>query len=395
MRARVAGALAALSIILVVLAQPLYPAADFDPSATILFISSATSFTAVGAFLAVRVPQNAIGTLLMAAGVLLSIGVFSGAYALASVDRAGASWPLTALAGWLTNLLFIPPVVIVAAAVPSIFPDGRLPSPRWRWLPIAMVMGVMLSSAKPAFMVGPIGELPVDNPFGIPALEPLLSITDLVATLTAAPVLLGAVAAVAVRYRRGTTVERQQIKWLLAVASVAAVSFSIAFTATIVAPLTRLADVGWVIGFAALAALPLAIAAAILRYRLYEIDRLVSRTVGWTAVTGILVAVFACAVVALQGLLSGFTQGQTLAVAASTLLAFALFQPLRGRVQRAVDRRFDRARYDGERVSTAFAERLRDQVDLAGIERDLAITVGIAMSPESSAVWLRERAGAR
>ncbi len=141
--------------------------------------------------------------------------------------------------------------------------------------------------------------------------------------------------------------------------------------------------------FTGLLATPVAIGIAILRYRLYEIDRLISRTIGWAAVTGILAAVFVVLVVTLQALLTPITDESTIAVAASTLVAFALFQPLRRRVQHAVDRRFDRARYDGERVSAAFAERLRDQVDLVGLERDLGSTVSAALSPASTVVWLR------
>jgi DNA integrity scanning protein DisA with diadenylate cyclase activity len=139
----------------------------------------------------------------------------------------------------------------------------------------------------------------------------------------------------------------------------------------------------------ALLLVPVAIGISILRYRLYEIDRLISRTIGWALVTGVLVSVFAGGVLALQAILAGFTQGQTLAVAASTLMAFALFQPVRRRVQRAVDHRFDRERYDGERTAAAFADRLRDQVNLAELETDVIQTVASALRPTSTSVWLR------
>ena len=153
-------------------------------------------------------------------------------------------------------------------------------------------------------------------------------------------------------------------------------------------------DVGGIavgaLSVALLALVPLAVGIAILRYRLYEIDRIISRTIGLALVTGLLIAVFASSVVALQAALTGFTQGQTLAVAASTLVAFSLFQPVRHRVQRAVDRRFDRARYNGERTAAAFADQLRDEVDLPSLQRQLAGVVGTAVRPDGVAIWLRD-----
>jgi hypothetical protein len=135
--------------------------------------------------------------------------------------------------------------------------------------------------------------------------------------------------------------------------------------------------------------LPIAIGIAVLRYRLYEIDRIISRSIAWAVVTGVLVAVFAGGVVALQAALAGFTQGETLAVAVSTLVAATLFQPLRRRVQRAVDRRFDRASYDGQRTVEAFAERLRDEVALDAVVADLHQTVATSIKPTSFGLWLR------
>jgi hypothetical protein len=165
------------------------------------------------------------------------------------------------------------------------------------------------------------------------------------------PAFFGAVASVVARYRHAGRVERQQLKWLLAVASVAA----IAFTASFIVDNEFVSNFLYWIGFAAIGALPVAIGVAILRYHLYDIDRIISRTVSWALITAVLVAVFVGGVLGLQAALAGVTQAPTLAVAASTLAACALFQPIRGRVQRAVDRRFDRARYDSQRTAEAFA----------------------------------------
>ena len=142
--------------------------------------------------------------------------------------------------------------------------------------------------------------------------------------------------------------------------------------------------------YAGVMAMPIAIGIAILRYRLYEIDRIISRTVGWAVVTALLLAVFASLVIGLQAILADLTQGETLAVAASTLAAAALFQPVRRRVQHLVDRRFDRGRYDGDRAAAVFGERLRDRVDLAGVERDLHRVADETLRPASVSIWVRD-----
>jgi hypothetical protein len=191
-----------------------------------------------------------------------------------------------------------------------------------------------------------------------------------------------AIAAVVVRWRRGTQVERAQLKWLLAPLTLGMVSFGFAFGSSY----TDLADL---VSFISTILVPVAIGIAVLRYRLYEIDRLISRTLSWALVSGALVVVFATAVVMLQAVLAGVTQGQTLAVAASTLVAAALFQPLRARVQRIVDRRFDRARYDAERTADRFAEDVRNEVDLGALRTGLVAVAIEAVRPGGAGVWLR------
>jgi hypothetical protein len=202
-------------------------------------------------------------------------------------------------------------------------------------------------------------------------------------------VLLSPIAAVAIRYRRGGAVERQQLKWLIAVTVAAVIAWSIVTVGGLMRT-QLLTTIGWYGGLLAFAGFPIAIGIAVLRYRLFEIDRIISRTIAWAVVTGVLVAVFAGGVVALQAALVGFTQGETLAVAVSTLVAATLFQPLRWRVQRTVDRRFDRASYDGQRTVEAFAERLRDEVALDAVVADLHATVATSIKPSSFGLWLRQ-----
>ena len=211
----------------------------------------------------------------------------------------------------------------------------------------------------------------------------LIDVGDVLTGLGIVAVSVLGAAAVVVRYRRGTQVERQQLRWFLAAVLLAVIPIAVSPQQGIGGPIWLLvAAVGLLL-------VPISVGIAVTRYRLYEIDRLISRTIGWALVSGLLVAVFAALVVGLQGLLAGFTQGQTLAVAASTLVAFALFQPLRRRVQRAVDHRFDRARYDGDRIVASFAERLRAEVDLVEVVDGMRATVEATVRPGSAGVWLR------
>ena len=155
------------------------------------------------------------------------------------------------------------------------------------------------------------------------------------------------------------------------------------------AGLVDAAGLAWLGAIISLTLIPVAIGVAILRYRLYEIDRLVSRTIGWALVTAVLVGVFVTLVVTLQTVFAQLANESSLAVAASTLVAFALFQPVRRRVQRAVDRRFDRARYDGDQTTQAFARLVREQVEIDALARDLRAAVDASMSPAGLALWLR------
>jgi hypothetical protein len=205
-----------------------------------------------------------------------------------------------------------------------------------------------------------------------------------------------AIASLIVRYRRAAPIERQQLKWFAAVAIVTGVGGAaniLTSSPESAAPTGALATVNAVSGFviyAGLALLPVAIAIAVLRYRLYEIDRLISRTISWVILTVLVAAFFVTFILVFQAILAPLTRSNELAVAASTLVAFGLFQPIRRRVQRLVDRRFNRTRYDAERTVAAFAERLRDEVDLDAIRSEILATVGAAVEPSSVSLWLRE-----
>jgi amino acid transporter len=231
-------------------------------------------------------------------------------------------------------------------------------------------------------MADPRGPL---NPLVPP--EPLstwIQTTANLSTLITPPVFVLALASLVIRFRRSRDVERQQIKWFLFVAAVATMLFVVSMLST-----GAFSDVVWALGLLTMAFLPLAIGLAILRYRLYDIDRVVSRAVGYTLVTATLAAAFAVAVIVAQTILTPVTQSSTLAVAASTLVVAALFQPVRRAIQGRVDRRFDRSRVNAERLVTTFGDTLRDVTDLPTIHDTLVATVGTTWAPADVGIWVR------
>ncbi len=190
-------------------------------------------------------------------------------------------------------------------------------------------------------------------------------------------------AAVILRFRRGSAEVRQQLKWPL----LAMILFGLVYGAAAVD--SRVASDGSFVFAFALAGIPISVAVAVLRYRLYAIDHIISRTVSWAVITALLVGAFVATVFGLQAVLVGVTQASTIAVAASTLVAFGLFQPVRRRVQRVVDRRFDRARFDAERTAAGFADRLRGEVAIDAIASDLQATLDASIKPSAQVLWLR------
>ena len=368
-------------------ANVLYPAAEANRLFTAMFGAIILAFVLVGALLSVRVPSNVIGPMLLGSGATLAVTVAVGTLAIVSAGREDLPAPIIAAALLVNDIGFIVPIIVVLIGVPLVFPDGHLLSPRWRWIVVLTAAALTAQIISQVFGPGPLGAGEIDNPFAIPALEPLLAALNAFASWTSIIGFAGAVMAVVVRYRRGGEVERHQLRWLIAVAGVAAVAFPVAF----IVQVPPVGDAAFFTGLFALLALPLAIGIAILRYHLYDIDRIISRTIGWAVVSGLLAGTFAVLVIGLQTALAGVTQGDTLAVAASTLVAFALFQPVRRTVQRMVDRRFDRSRYDAQRTAEAFGERLRDEVDLDTLATELERTVSSAIRPTAASLWLPGR----
>ncbi len=365
------------------------PSLEGDALAFAMYGLIITTWGVTGAFLITKVPANRVGWLLWVAATGMGLSLAGQAWAAMSLEAAGRTPPI-ADASVALSLLFIPSLTLVVL-LPMIFPDGRFLSRRWALVGALTLIAVCLLLAATAVRPGEFEDLPgVENPFGVPALANIseLILTSVNIFLPVALVL--GIAAAVLRYRRGSELERRQFKWF---GSVVALALSGFLAATLVPdPLGQWA---WIVASLSLGLVPLAIGVAVLRYRLYEIDRLISRTIGWALVSALLVGAFLALVLVSTELLQPLTGGNTLAVAGSTLIVVALFAPLRGRVQRAVDRRFDRARYDGERLVGAFGERLRDEVDLETIRADVLATVDAAVRPATVGLWLRERERAR
>jgi hypothetical protein len=344
-----------------------------DPVSTVMFGGVVIAFSFMGALLIRRVPSNRVGALLLATGTAQTAAI--GVLTFAAVGRSAAPpWPGAALAASFGDAAYIAPWVIALIGVPLFFPDGKLPSRRFRW--VVWITG--------AGMVSLLLGAPASMILGLADLGFVVSVFALGTNVFG---LGGAVAAVWVRFRRADPVQRQQIKWLLAVAAVAAIAFPLALAFGSSESLVALAF--WLVTFCAYLALPIAIGIAVLRYRLYEIDRIVSRTIGYAVVTGTLVLTFAGAILLFQAVLTSLTGGNTVAVAASTLIVAALFQPLRRRVQAVVDRRFNRARYDAERTVAAFTTQLRAEVDLENLSADIRGVVAQTVAPATVGLWIR------
>jgi hypothetical protein len=358
-----------------------------------LFLIGGTVFAGVGAVLVLRRPRNSVGWLCLVFALAAMSQLSAQAYATRALVAAPGTLPGGDLAAWLGGWIFSSAYVVLTMFLPLLFPTGRPPSPRWRPLLWASFACLALYSAFEAFSPGRFQSTrQFENPFGLALLgeAPAVLARGLLFNVQVA-LTFACVASLFVRYRQAGPIERQQLKWFTW-------AFSVMFVALVVASSVRgIFGVGvpqawWdLIWPLSVSMIPIAIGIAVLRYRLYDIDVLINRTLVYGLTTGGIAAAFFGGIVLLQTLLRPFTTGSEIAVAASTLLTVALFQPLRSRVQHAVDRRFSRARYDAGRTIDAFAEELRDEVDLDAVRVHLLGAVRETMAPTHASVWLRER----
>jgi hypothetical protein len=375
-----------------------------DPGSAIVEGLAAVSLVTTGAFLVSRLPRHRIGWLLVLGGLVLAAsGATSGLADYGLTVHPGAV-PGAVWLAWVSEWTWAPEIACLFVLLPLYYPSGGVPSPRWRVVVVIAAALVLVGGVASALSPWAPDPFPVDNPLALGGVAGRVT-SFLSNVLGTGLVVSGGVLAVAsllVRYRRGSGIERAQLKWFAAVATVTglAACVNIATNSSSGAPastgiLGSISAASNVLLFVGLALLPVAIGIAVLRYRLYEIDRLVSRTVAYGLVTVVLLAVFGGAILLFSALLSPLTGGNTLAVAGSTLLVAALFQPLRRRVQGLVDRRFNRARYDAQAAVVAFTERLRDEVDLDTLQGSLLTIVEATLEPTVSGLWLREAGSER
>ncbi len=358
-----------------------------DPASSIALLFAFAAFNVVGALIIWRRSGNALGWIMAAVGLLAVWGALADTYADIAYDAGHRSDPLFLLSVWISLWYWYPLIGFVLIFTPLLFPDGRPPSPRWR--PVVWVAG--LDVALITFL-GAFRErvnfpgISMDNPVGIPGIEnPEQSRSGSILFGLLLLLLGAALVSVVVRYVRSGGVERHQIKWFL-FPTVLAILLIVS---------EELIGISWdsSVPFAVVVALfPIAIAVAILRYRLYDIDVVINRTLVYGSLTALLALVYFGGVATTQAIfhaLTGQEKQPQLAIVVSTLLIAALFNPLRRRIQSFIDRRFYRRKYDAAKTLEAFSAKLRDETDLDALNNELVSVVRETMQPAHVSLWLR------
>jgi hypothetical protein len=343
-----------------------------------------------------RRPDHLVGWILGGVALLFVAAIVCDSYAAnAQPGDPELALQVAVCLGQLIWSLWL--LVAVGIALPLLFPDGRLPSRRWRWVAGAGIAGTVIGTIAFAFAPGRIesaADPDIVNPLGIAAAGDALSVAASVSSVLTGVAFLGAGASIVVRMRRSRGVERQQLKWFAYVVVMIVAGLTLATVSSsfgkgeawveIVGPL------GWFTALIMIAfGIPGATAVAVLRYRLYDIDVVINRTLVYAALTLSLVALYLGAVLLLQLALGPLTEDNDLAIAGSTLAVAALFRPLRARIQEQVDRRFYRRKYDAARTIERFGARLRDEVSLDSLSAELREVVTETMQPAHVSVWLR------
>jgi hypothetical protein len=354
------------------------------------------AFAVVGAILVAKRPTNLIGWIMAAVALMVAIFNAGGAYATYVMITRGQPNALAVVGAWTANWYWFLMLALALIYLPMLFPDGRLPSRRW--LPVAVLAGIAAAGfvLPRAFMdTLPLNEAPgyrIDNPIGMEGLGNVENLPLFDALLNSLLVIafVGAAASVVVRFRKSRGVERLQMKWFVYV-TVILVGGSILTSVIGVATGVRwLEQLSFVLSTVALVGLPIAVGIAILRYRLYDIDVVINRTLVYAPLTALLVLAYVGCVVTLQYAFRSLTgQESQIAIVASTLAIAALFSPLRRWVQDFVDRRFYRRKYDAAKTLAAFGSRLREETNLDALSEDVVGVALATMQPAHVSLWLR------
>ncbi len=353
---------------------------------------TAIAFSTIGAVVASRRPDNPIGWLFCTIGLLAAIVLLSSEYAAYALLAQPGTLPGGLAMAWVRSWLWVPYLGLFLLLF-LVFPEGWPPTPALRWF-TALVLVVMADgTVLAAFSPGRIDAIggAVENPLGMKSLRGI-GTNSAVGPVESLLYALGILAAASLfaRMRRSKGVERQQLKWFAYATVVLVGGGALAFTISEATGLRSLGEIGSILTIVGLAGLPMAVGMAVLRYRLYNIDLLINRTLVYGSLTAVLAAVYVGSVVLLQGLFQTLTGEQTqLAVVVSTLVIAALFNPLRRRIQSFIDRRFYRSKYDAAKTLEAFSARLRDETDLDALCEDLMGMVQETMQPSHVSLWLR------
>jgi hypothetical protein len=348
-------------------------------------LAALLAFAVVGGLVASRQPRNPVGWQLLAIGVFMTAGLLGESYARYALVTAPGSLPGGLYGPWLPRWTYAPIVAILVILLPLYFPTGRLLSPRWRPVLWAGIGFLAFAVAGNALWPGPEpplpGLAPMPNPVVyLPEAKPLFQLFRNLAAVCAFPGIAGAIAALVVRFRRSRGIERQQLKWFTYAAALA----PLPFLAHDFAP-----SISGLLLTLILPLVPISIGVAILRYRLYEIDRIINRTLVYGLLTVVLGLSYAAGSLVFVLFAGPGADPPSWLVAAATLAAAAIFRPARRRIQAAVDRRFNRRRYNAAQTIQAFSTRLRDQVDLDTLSTELLAVVDQTMEPTRVSVWLR------
>jgi len=349
----------------------------------------APTFATLGASIVYRRPGNVMGWIFLAIGVLGGVQMFSGQYATVALAPDGPTLPGGALAAWFALLVqnWVGGCILFLVLL---FPDGKLLSRRWRLLAWPMGTFIAVSLVISAVSPGPLTEFPsASNPLGIEGAtlpEPMLAVGELVGAVCVVAVILSLI----LRFYFSRGEERLQLKWFT-YATTVGISTPLLLSSLAPAAFEVLGRLLWTLGFLSI---PVSAGVAILKYRLYDIDRIINRTLVYAPLTAMLVALYVGGVVGLQYAFRALTgSGSQLAIVASTLLIAALFNPMRRRVQNFIDHLFYRRQYDAAKTLEAFSAKLRDETDLEQLNADLLSTVRETMQPEHVSLWLCPDAG--